>query len=80
MKVERMKIVMLEDGTTAQVQKQLGEGGQGEVWLARYQGKDMALKLYFSHTDTEQQRSAIKRLVQFGSPSDRFLWPEAFVI
>jgi eukaryotic-like serine/threonine-protein kinase len=55
--------------------KPLGAGGQGEVYEAKRDGKPYALKLYHTHTATAQQRQAIERLIQKGTPSPSFLWP-----
>jgi eukaryotic-like serine/threonine-protein kinase len=53
----------------------LGSGSQGEVYRVRLNGKQMALKWYFSHTGTPQQKEGLEKLINIGSPSERFLWP-----
>jgi DNA-binding helix-hairpin-helix protein with protein kinase domain len=53
----------------------LGGGGQGEVYRAKLEGKPVALKWYFRHTGTRQQRAALEALIQRGAPSSHFLWP-----
>jgi serine/threonine protein kinase len=56
----------------------LGEGGQGEVYLAECSGKRYALKVYkdFPHPDFCYN---LKSNVEKGSPSESFLWPHAIV-
>ncbi|MCX6079311.1 MAG: serine/threonine protein kinase [Chloroflexi bacterium] len=57
------------------VEQFLGGGGQGEVYRATLGGKPIALKWYFQHTATPQQRAALDILIKRGAPNDRFLWP-----
>ncbi len=68
-----------QDGTIAQGKKLLGAGGQGEVWLASLDGKDVAIKAYHQHTATSEQRAVIERLVKAGPPARYFLWPLSIV-
>ena len=59
----------------------LGEGGQGYVYRATHDGKQMALKWYkpeFLKKATNHSNN-IQKLVEFKKPSDRFLWPEGIV-
>lgn len=67
------------DGAVAQGRKLLGSGGQGEVWLASLEGKDVAVKVYHRHTATPEQRAVLERLVKAGPPAPTFLWPIALV-
>ncbi len=53
----------------------LGGGGQGEVYEADLGGRPVALKWYFAHTATAQQRRALEPLITKGSPTEQFLWP-----
>lgn len=69
----------LPDGAVAQGRKLLGSGGQGEVWLASLDGKDVAAKVYHRHTATPAQRAVIERLVKAGPPAPYFLWPLALI-
>lgn len=63
-------------GQSCQVERCLGGGGQGEVYLANWAGRQFALKWYFPHTATREQRLALENLVKkHNPPSDRFLWP-----
>src|SRR5947209_6749396 len=64
-----------DSGTSCQVKKFLGGGGQGEVYEADWSGKPFALKWYFSQTADAKQLSALQALVKKGPPSDKFLWP-----
>jgi len=58
---------------------ELGEGGQGVVYLARHGGQQVALKLYHEHAAKQEQRQLLEKLVERGAPMDTFLWPEALV-
>lgn len=69
----------ITDGVVAHGKKLLGSGGQGEVWLASIDGKDVAIKAYHRHTATSEQRAVIERLVKAGPPARYFLWPIAIV-
>lgn len=62
-------------GQPCQVEKFLGGGGQGEVYSARWSGKLVALKWYFAHTATDDQRDELEKLIKEPPPSDSFLWP-----
>lgn len=73
------KSVMTADGTPVRVQKLLGTGGQGEVWLAEMAGTPVAVKLYHRHIATPAQRAVIERLIQKGPPAKHFLWPKQLV-
>ncbi len=57
------------------VEKLLGQGGQGEVYLVKVEGASFALKWYYPNTATPLQRSLIEDTVRRGSPTDKFLWP-----
>jgi hypothetical protein len=64
------------DGAVTQGRKLLGSGGQGEVWQATLDGKDVAVKVYHRHTAT----SAAGRHRAAGegrAPAPYFLWPLA---
>src|SRR5690349_4138196 len=62
-------------GLPCQVEKFLGDGGQGEVYQAMLGGRPAAVKWYFSNQATADQRAALALLVSKGAPNDRFLWP-----
>lgn len=70
------QVVHTKSGTgECSVEQFLGGGGQGEVYRVRMGEDCFALKWYNSASATSQQREALLRLIQKGSPSDRFLWP-----
>lgn len=63
-------------GQTCRVEQFLGGGGQGEVYRGEWAGAKFALKWYFPHTATTEQRAALEKLLKnHRPPSDRFLWP-----
>lgn len=62
-------------GERCEIKELVGSGGQGQVYRASLNGEDYALKWYYPHLATPEQRAAIERLVQSGPPNDRFLWP-----
>ena len=59
----------------AEITGLIGSGGQGQVYHAMANGHEVALKWYFPHFATDEQRFLIERLVHKGAPNDRFLWP-----
>lgn len=66
-------------GWTVRVEKLLGEGGQGAVYLVDYNGQKKALKWYKPASLGEKPEkfyASIKNNVMRGSPSKEFLWPE----
>ena len=79
---------MLDVGATVELQhartsclvtRFLGEGAQGRVFGVRVElagdSREYALKWYHSGFDTDNQRATLERLIDYGIPSDRFLWP-----
>lgn len=62
---------------TVEIVKQLGEGGQGIVYLVRYDGEEKALKWYFSNKlkNYDSFKKNLKQNIEKGAPSDKFLWP-----
>ncbi len=62
-------------GETCVADELLGAGGQGEVYKATLGGEAVALKWFFPHMSTPEQRAAIELLVRKGPPSQHFLWP-----
>lgn len=73
------RLVGTIDKQQIQAKKLLGEGGQGEVWLAEMDGKQVAVKVYHRHTATATQRAVIERLIDKGPPAKYFLWPTSLV-
>jgi hypothetical protein len=71
--------VKTTDYGIATVKKQLGCGGQGDVYLVDYEGKDMALKWYKPQIlakNKEKFRENVKHKIDTKAPSPAFLWPE----
>lgn len=70
-------------GSKLTVQRRLGEGGQGIVYLVESPEGTYALKWYNAFQATAEQRAAIRLLVQAGPPPGpagcRFIWPLALV-
>ncbi len=64
-----------DDSDTCRVGNFLGGGGQGEVYQAKWKGKEYAVKWYFSHMATKEQHASLETLVRIGSPDERYLWP-----
>lgn len=62
-------------GMTCEVEAFLGGGGQGEVYRAKLNGNDVALKWYFPDSATDEQRKVLETLIMKGAPNDQFLWP-----
>lgn len=60
---------------TCTVESFIGGGGQGEVYRAVLDGKQIALKWYYPAQATPEQRQALDMLVKKGPPTGRFLWP-----
>ncbi len=75
------------NGLDIKVGKLLGEGGQGKVFLATFEGRKFALKWY--HVPTTdiakknylEQKIFLPSLIQMGPPNGdkRFLWPKMYV-
>ena len=62
------------------IRRVLGEGSQGVVFEAfDSSGDAVAVKWYYPHTATDQQRQAIALLIERGPPHGRFLWPAELV-
>ncbi len=61
----------------ARVVRLLGQGGQGFVHEVRLlaNGEALALKWYRGDSATVEQFNEMQRLVESGSPHERFLWP-----
>ena len=72
----KQKVRTESSGMSCEVEQFLGGGGQGEVYRANLGGKPVALKWYFPHTATAEQREALEVLVQNGPPNEKFLWPQ----
>lgn len=64
-----------DSGREYVVKRLIGSGGQGEVYEAFSDGKSYALKWYFKHTATVNQKNILKKLIEKGAPDEVFLWP-----
>lgn len=71
--------ISLSDGTTATIQRELGSGAQGIVYLvSANNGKQYALKCYHPREMTSEFYENLKReIIPTRPPSDAFLWPKA---
>jgi eukaryotic-like serine/threonine-protein kinase len=69
------QLVGESSGLKCEVERFLGGGGQGEVYRASMAGTPLALKWYFHHAATGEQRAGLKTLIEKGAPNERFLWP-----
>lgn len=57
----------------------LGAGGQGEVYDVDCGGQHCALKWYFKHMATKEQKEILDNLITKGSPDNSFLWPQDLI-
>ena len=66
-------------GISCTVDRLLGAGGQGEVYLVSTVGgsgpNQYALKWYYPGWATREQLEALHALIRLDSPSPKFLWP-----
>lgn len=67
--------VLLTNGASAKVIKELGRGGQGIVYLVEVGGMKMALKWYMNGQEDWFYKN-LEENISKGAPSDAFLWPE----
>lgn len=68
--------IRFTNGKNAIIEKELGSGGQGTVYLVDAEGRKSALKWYKKMPD-KLFLNNLKSNVDEGSPSPLFLWPEA---
>lgn len=68
-------IISLVGGATATIEKELGRGGQGIVYLVEVGGEKKALKWYINAPDEKFYRN-LEHNIASGAPSNAFLWPE----
>lgn len=70
--------VEMEYGDTATVIKELGRGGQGIVYLVKFNGMEWALKWYDVDKikKPKEFRNNIRNNIVDGAPSNKFLWPK----
>ena len=71
--------IPVEAGGEAVVSRELGRGGQGIVYLVRYNGREYALKWYFISRikNPEAFRDNLRRNIEDGAPDggQQFIWP-----
>lgn len=72
-------ILTAESSNKYKVVSLLGAGGQGEVYNVECNGKHYALKWYFKHMATQEQKAIIDKLISRGTPDASFLWPQDIV-
>lgn len=70
--------IKLNNGKLLEVQALLGDGGQGEVYLASIDGRDYAFKVY-KNEETPDFKFNLRNNIDRGSPSEEFLWPQMYV-
>lgn len=73
------QIIVTATGIEYFVSEFLGSGGQGEVYRVSSGGREWALKWYYPHMATPDQRKSLESLIAKGSPTEKFLWPMALV-
>jgi DNA-binding helix-hairpin-helix protein with protein kinase domain len=74
----KLESIRREDGARIMLRGQLGEGGQGAVYLAECEGKEVALKWYDRGPGDVRRR--IEQLIVRGAPSPSYIWPEALAV
>lgn len=68
--------IKLEDGREARIERFLGGGAQGAVYVVNIDGSKKALK-WFHRLPDEIFLNNIRKNISEGAPSPLFLWPEA---
>lgn len=72
-------VLVSENETEYTINELIGSGGQGEVYDVESDGKHYALKWYYKHMATRQQKENLENLIEKGSPDGLFLWPQDLV-
>ena len=77
--LEEGKVIKTDFGVPIKIIEYLGGGGQGDVYIADYDGKKKALKWYNpkSLRNADAFYDNLKGNVSKKSPDRIFLWPEA---
>lgn len=73
--IKGTKVTLLNGGFVT-INRELGRGGQGIVYLVDYNGKQKALKWYLNAPDQNFYNNLNANIIN-GAPSNAFLWPEA---
>lgn len=73
------KVIKTDFGAPIKIVKYLASGGQGDVYIVEYGGKQKALKWYKPQAlrDPNAFYENLKRNADKGSPDKAFLWPDA---
>lgn len=77
MRFKKKDSFILNSGTV-EILDLLGEGGQGEVYLVKYKGKQLAFKYYKEKPNRDFKENMIANIKK-GTPMPTFLWPQEFV-
>lgn len=72
-------VLTSESSNQYKVKSLLGAGGQGEVYDVECGGKHYALKWYFKHMATKEQKAILDNLISRGAPDSSFLWPQDLI-
>ena len=67
--------IRLTSGGFVTIEKELGRGGQGIVYLVDLNGEENALKWYINAPDDKFYKN-LEHNILSGAPSVAFLWPE----
>lgn len=74
MRFKKNDVITVDGTDKVVIEDLLGEGGQGEVYLALCKGNKCALKVY-KDEESSDFRYNLKNNIERGAPSDAFLWP-----
>lgn len=68
--------ISLTSGGYVTIDRELGRGGQGIVYLVDFNGEKKALKWYLNAPTNDKFYKNLEHNIVNGAPSDAFLWPE----